>query len=405
MIRRAPLPVLVVDCPSLATFSHHPCISSLSPCLRAVTSLASLHTSLPGLAILLAWGDRLEQVLPLTLLLPGTMSSITGALARLDSALSSLPSLHTSTVANSLGPAMAKVSSLALQYTGEVQPVVLTSRPKAEVWNCMMSAPLPPGIREPEILKLDFLGEQEGQEDGLEVTRVGDELDLECYLRGWLLPQNRDCSDLRLELAARATGRELLQLDLCWRSLEVGMCPEVVESRQATGVSLVCQAGLCQSMLQGRPAIAVATRALMLGTRELQENRERVAALHSFLTSTASCILVRALEHLYSLSPYTGASLLLQRLATAETLLPLPFSQLTQTHGAGRKIATILREMEKQEVYNPLDHHLGVLEAVRERQARAPTPLVRGRGTPRGRAGMRGARGRVSRGALMPHLL
>jgi hypothetical protein len=59
-----------------------------------------------------------------------------------------------------------------------------------------------------------------------------------------------------------------------------------------------------------------------------------------------------------------GGCLLLQPLATAETVLPLPAHRTLPAgrgggYGAARRTADILRALNRQHFYNPLEHNRG----------------------------------------------
>ena len=368
--------VLVVDYTGLAPVFHHPILSYLSRSLRTVARLAAMAGQpclLPGLAILVARPHSLEQLLPLTPVNPGTSKTVAAALARLDSVLASLPSTRQEDELDCLVAAASHLATLA----GPLQPHVLTCRSRGEVRSALL--PCSEGVREPLIMRPGDGGEQEVQ-----VTVLSDELDLDCYFRSWLMPQPCDSSGLRLEVVG-PVGKEVVLLDLCLRSVVLGpgaRRPREGEDRLVSA-GLVAQEGVCQSLVLGDGTMAVATRALLLGARELRENREKVAALHKELVRSSCCLLARSQEHIYCLAPCSGASLLVQRLATAETLLPLPPGEGATEMAAGRRLVSLLRGLEKKDVYNPLEHDLGLLEVKEQQGSRG-----------RGRAPGRGGRGR-----------
>ena len=185
----------------------------------------------------------------------------------------------------------------------------------------------------------------------------------------------------------------------------------VVEQGQnrMTVMSTVSQAGVCQSLLMGEILLAVPTGATMLGWRELEENRERVITMHRELSTSKNCLLLSSSNQMYFMAPCltSTATFLLAKLATAEVLLPLPdlSMALGTVENEDKRMLGMLRELEHQSIFNPLDYNMGKLDSAWEIVASSRQvlgeKLVGQRGSRgRGDGGRGRGRGRGSRGKL-----
>lgn len=155
--------------------------AGLSRSLRTVARLGAAaplgSLLLPGIAITLVWPDRVEQALPLTWPGSGRSKAVAAALARLDSALASLPLLRCDAAAGLV--TLAEAAELAAGSREPQLTHVLSRRPGPDLGRA-----LGPVLGRAKVLRPEDPGEAEWEDsgsypDGLEVTRIADELDLD----------------------------------------------------------------------------------------------------------------------------------------------------------------------------------------------------------------------------------
>ena len=174
--------------------------------------------------------------------------------------------------------------------------------------------------------------DREEEQFNIHVQRVQrftftDWLDLDSYFREWLVHQSSDQSDLKVEMSHRGVSREVLQMDLRARMVELGDKSRLVGQMmdRIIVLSTVSRSGVCQSLMMGEIFLAVPTSATMFGWRELKENKEKVVTLHRELSMTKNSLLAE-LTQPDALHGVVLDQLLHLPTGQAEVLLPLPDS-------------------------------------------------------------------------------